>query len=337
MYTDIPSNAEAAGEDQQLPKWGYSKNEVWADESEKWGECRTGDAQSPVNVRPGYWAAFWGSAWARRYLRSKRAATGPLAWHIVSPAAQDQSREEHTFHRGIAYDGRSIVMPFKRLPSGIGLVTATGPDGGRYNLERVRVHTPSEHTFDGKHFAMEVQFEHVCIGAGRGGHGGPQHLVISLFLHQGNKSPEWIRTLSEAAQAAMSAHGSGSAGVEGLEVREVPFTRIAREVLMQTEMPLEMSHKLVHDDNSLHPKMAYRGRAGYALPGADVPNYKAYYLYHGSRTAPPCEQTFEWVLLKHSMAVREEDVFALTSLTGRNARATHKLNGRLVVDSTIHA
>ena len=45
-----------------------------------------------------------------------------------------------------------------RAPEGA-LIQATGPDGNTYALDLMRVHTPSEHTFDGVEYAMEIQFE----------------------------------------------------------------------------------------------------------------------------------------------------------------------------------
>lgn len=60
------------------------------------------------------------------------------------------------FHRGVQFDGRTISVPYKASESG-SLIQATGPDGERYDLKTMRVHTPSEHTFDGTAFPLEVQ------------------------------------------------------------------------------------------------------------------------------------------------------------------------------------
>jgi hypothetical protein len=157
------------------------------------------------------------------------------------------------------------------------------------------------------------QFEH-----SRTVDGEEERLVVSAFFHTGDESPHFISKLAEAARAA-SAEG-GAVGVEGLDVEEVAFPRIAQEVLMQTEMPLEVQSHLTHKDNSPHPKATYRGRDGYEQRDSAVPNYRAYYYYHGSSTRPPCAQNVDWVLLKHSLAVSGEDLKALMSLTGRNAR-----------------
>jgi len=327
-YLDIPSKAAAAGVNEQPPKWGYAKGEEWADESHLWGECSAGQQQSPVNVRRGYWTAFWGSAWAKRYLKSKRADTGPLIWHVAPPAARELGKRAGlVFHKGVAFNQRSITVPFKAAPEGA-LIQATGPDGNTYALDLMRVHTPSEHTFDGIKYAMEIQFEHSGMLNGE-----KTYMVVSVFLHEGAESPRFVRKIADAARAALDSDEDGSGVVEGLEVEEVPFAAIAQSVLMQTEMPLEISGHIRHEDKSPHPKASYRGREFYADQDASIPNYKAYYYYHGSRTAPPCEQNFRWVLLKHSMEVSSEDVAAMTKLTGSNARTTQKLNGRLIVDS----
>lgn len=147
--------------------------------------------------------------------------------------------------------------------------------------------------------------------------------MISAFFHRGDGSPLFIRKLADAARAA-GAEGAG-VGVEGLEVEQVAFPLIAKAVLMQTEMPLEIESHLVHQDNSPQPKATYRGRDAYEDKDGAVPNYRAYYYYHGSRTEPPCDQTFRWVLLKHSLPVSDRDVDALRSLTGPNARPVEVL------------
>jgi len=298
---------------------------VWADESAKWHECSSGNRQSPVDVRRSYWTAFWGSAWAKRYLRSKRAATQPVVWHIAPPAANDHIEEGLTFHKGVQFDGRTITVPYKSSRSGA-LIQVTSPNGQKYDLEAMRVHTPSEHTFDGEAYPLEVQFEH-----SRTVDGEEERLVVSVFFHAGDESPHFISKLAEAARAASAA--GGAVGVEGLDVEEVAFPRIAKAVLMQTEMPLEVHSHLAHEDNSPHPKATYRGRDGYEQRDSAVPNYRAYYYYHGSDTRPPCGQNVDWVLLKHSLAVSSEDLKTLMALTGRNARPVQKLNGRLIVDA----
>jgi carbonic anhydrase len=330
QYLDIPA---ASSGDHASPHWGYAKGEDWSAEFDKWEECSSGEQQSPINVQRSYWSAFWGSAWAKRYLKSKRADTGPLGWHVAA-TANAKRHDGFTFHKAVTFDGHTIEVPYKH-PHGAkgGLVEVTGPDGHAYELEMMRVHTPSEHTFDGKAYAMEVQFEHA-----RFVHGKKAHLVVSLFLHEGDTSPEFVTRLAAAARRAKSQEAEDEStgewgGVEGLEVEEVPFTEIAQAVLMQTEMPLEIHHHITHDDNSPHPIPSYSGRALYEDEDASQPNYKAYYYYHGSSTRPPCGQVFSWVLLKHSMSVTTEDLRHLTKLTGANARKTQKLNGRLVMDS----
>lgn len=79
-----------------------------------------------------------------------------MIWHVAPPAAKDHSKEGLTFRRGVEFDGRTITVPYKSSRSGA-LIQATGPDGERYDLRMMRVHTPSEHTFDGQALPLEVQ------------------------------------------------------------------------------------------------------------------------------------------------------------------------------------
>ena len=54
------------------------------------------------------------SAWAKRYLKSKRADTGPLIWHVAPPAARELGKRAGlVFHKGVAFNQRSITVPFK--------------------------------------------------------------------------------------------------------------------------------------------------------------------------------------------------------------------------------
>ena len=323
-WLDIPSSSAQGA---HMPRWGYGAGEHWADESSAWATC-AGNAQSPVDVQRFYWAGFWTSAWAEKLLKADRAATGPLVWHIAPTAAR---KHDQTFSKGVAFDGRSIAVPFKHLPAKLGgaLVTLSAPDGSDFDLDAMRVHTPSEHTFDGNPFAMEIQFEHSRVHDGK-----TRRLIVSVFLHKGEESPAFLRKIADAARLGLDSRGQGGE-VEGLEVDEEPFAEIAKDVLMQTEMPLEVTHHLHHRDKSPYPKASYRGRQIYEHPHADVPNYKAYYWYQGSSTRPPCSENVEWVLLKHSLPVSTKDLRAVMDLTGDDARSTQKLNGRLIFDSNM--
>ncbi len=70
----------------------------------------------------------------------------------------------------VGYDGRNVIMPYDR-GSGI------AKNGTLLELREIRLHAPSEHTFRGKRFAMELEFIHK---SSRG-----KLAVISVIIKEG--------------------------------------------------------------------------------------------------------------------------------------------------------
>jgi hypothetical protein len=124
-----------------------------------------------------------------------------------------------------------------------------GELGQEYFLRSVVLHTPSEHTFDGVHYPMEVQFIHASpgrapgawlggAGAGADGGGDKEYLVVSAFFSRALSSAGFVEKIADAARAAAAhAKAEDRAAPETLSADDVSFPDMAREVLMQVASP----------------------------------------------------------------------------------------------------
>ena len=66
-------------------------------------------------------------------------------------------------------------------------------------------------------------------------------------------------------------------------------------------------------------------------PGALIPrNTRAYYMYAGSLTAPPCTEGVTWFVLKNPIELEAKQIAAFARLFPNDARPLQPLNGRIV-------
>mmetsp|Transcript_50799 Transcript_50799/g.126470 ORF Transcript_50799/g.126470 Transcript_50799/m.126470 type:complete len:433 (-) Transcript_50799:66-1364(-) len=161
-------------------KWGYQKGlpgvlppSLWF-LHDGWHKCRTGKSQSPIDIRPGH----------------AKGGTGlePLKW-MCGKEACDKNKGKSTSRQ--AFDGHAFVVD-----SFGGDAT---PNLSGYTLEKMTLHTPSEHTLDGLHYDMEIQLLH-RNKAGK-------VMVVSAFATAGagNKSPSWLAGLASVVKPCLLA------------------------------------------------------------------------------------------------------------------------------------
>jgi len=88
--------------------------------------------------------------------------------------------------------------------------------GAWYMLREVLLHTPSEHTLDGRRFDLEMQLVHVVAH----GEGGYRYLIVSVLFstHSGDPSPSF---LAEVVAAVPSVRESRRVRVQGVDVEKM--------------------------------------------------------------------------------------------------------------------
>ena len=148
-------------------------------------------------------------------------------------------------------------------------------DDKKYSLEDIIVHTPAEHIIHGKRAAAEVQFMH------RATKEGSERLGVAVFL-DAERAKDNVASMDDGFLGTILSDVS-----KGHTDHVVDVKALSREVLVGT-MPDEAS----------------------AL--ADFsPNFRSYYKYQGSLTAPPCTEGVTWVVLKNHLTVDGEKLDVL--------------------------
>jgi len=154
--------------------WAYRGNMGPADWGNQgpWTICREGEEQSPINIVA---ASAKGDA-----------ALPPMTWLCAGePCVGDYNASDPSPSPSsvkIAYDGHTIVLS-DFAGDGDPAVTWKGKE---MKLEKILLHTPSEHSIDGLYYALEVQ---LYAKAAEGG-----ELVVAALYNtgEGEESAAWV-------------------------------------------------------------------------------------------------------------------------------------------------
>lgn len=151
-------------------------------------------------------------------------------------------------------------------------VGAAFPDDltASYSLKEIRIHLPSEHLFNGKRAAMELQLHHVDVltGTSRNRSMAPTTAVVAVGFEQ---TPH-------------STH---------------PFL----QTLLQRDLPLHRSSQRRVNEHPMSMDFSKLFGAKYAAP-VDA----ALLEYEGSLTTPPCSQGVRWFLRQGVLPVSNPDL-----------------------------
>jgi carbonic anhydrase len=64
-----------------------------------------------------------------------------------------------------------------------------------------------------------------------------------------------------------------------------------------------------------------------------LPEDRGYYTFSGSLTTPPCSENVTWFVLKHPVAITDDEIEQFTKLYRHDARPTQPLYDRVVLES----
>jgi len=112
--------------------WGYTGHEGpehWGDLSPKYGMCKAGKSQSPINIS--------------KEVTIKTDGLKPITFNY-NTSASEVINNGHTIQVNIN-EGSSIEL-----------------DGKRFDLKQFHFHTPSENQIEGKNFPLEAHFVHAA-------------------------------------------------------------------------------------------------------------------------------------------------------------------------------
>lgn len=160
---------------------GQPESEIWNyhDNGMDWkmGECCVGNSQSPVNVSE-------------------------------TPAAQAENGNVVLFHGLGVYkhpvflknDGRGLAATLEKAVKApwIGLGESVGGLSDHWELEQILIHSPSEHTFEGKRVPLELQLVHRKASNSWEVQGpGSSYAVLAVGYIQSDETSELLDALRE--------------------------------------------------------------------------------------------------------------------------------------------
>lgn len=175
-------------------------------------------------------------------------------------------------------------------------------DGRRFSLERMYLHTPSEHTVDGKHADAELQ-------------------LLLRQIEAPSASPATRGRQSDVMMLSLLLSGVGGEG-----------TGAAAEADSQEggflDAIVDMAARQAFDTDVSGPGSPSQDISGLLSVIAEQPRW---YFYEGSLTRPPCTEGVRWLVSATSVAVPRPLLDQVKQLdNGDNVRPVQPLSSRPV-------
>jgi len=268
--------------------WTYWPNLDWGSMPCGFGTCSSGVTQSPIDI------SIDDLEWTGHLKQQDGQQT--IGWWIPP----DSASAYVNYVRDAGGDTADMLYTDQKSFQVEGIAATMSFHGVVYTFQYFRLHTLSEHTFDGKHYDVEMQFVHTTSEASA----EQKSLIVSAFFKvaTGHGSPTFMRKLISALPELTDSPK---------KVVAVDFAEIAQTVMIGS--------------------LLHRGETDRGF----TPNFQNYFAYQGSITTPPCTQGVQWILLRNPIFIFSEDFQSLHALLGNNYRPVQPLNGREVIATVI--
>lgn len=256
-------------------------------------------------------------------------------------------------------DGHSLSADF--AGQGYGGITY---EQGWYNLININFHAKSEHTFDGKHYAMELHLVHKRYD-------GPHIIVVAIPIDCAGKpdidlvplppyagptpdpltGEDMTRMVADFAnpamlqQAVQRVAGSGAkAALRGRSLRSPWYPADEKPYVAPDPNEPNSNHFLQKFVTQLPPKLMRKT----VVEGSEIDPInlnlllkdKTYFEYVGSFTVPPCSEDITWMVAREPIMAGDtqvrilyETIYEMTHDFG-NYRSAMPLAGRVVAVRT---
>merc|ERR1711988_600349 len=184
--------------------------------------------------------------------------------------------------------------------------------GNRWDLQRIIVHSPSEHRIDGVQYPMELQFMH-----------SRQVDVPSKTQGISNQTKK-TEYMAISVLYAMGASNVAEEKTKKYTTKEEiePNPVLLHELLWSSLSKLEAGESKV--------LTSLQGPDGFLEARDLLPKSLDYYQYEGSLTYPPCTQGFEWLVVKANMFVTFEQMEHFPKADEGSYRPPQALTDRMV-------
>ena len=160
-------------------------------------------------------------------------------------------------------------------------------NGTKYELQKIQVHSPSEHLFGGAAYEGEVQLVHTVQSGST-----TKNLIISVFLEAApSGGGSWAFTDNNFMAKFLGAGFDERSGVK--------FTGAFERFGTKKEEKEASSTTFAQPAQPINPYAEL------------VPPNPSYFTYHGSLTAPPCSQGVQWVVMEQSVKVGSKQMQAV--------------------------
>lgn len=222
-------------------------------------------------------------------------------------------------------------------------------DSSQYELVQLHFHSPSEHSFNGRHYAMELHMVHRSISNKN------SMVVVAVMLATPSTKQQCIDNVQ--------CHN-----IQSISVRDTDTMINELELIDKYQIHYDLQKHTgsrhvsdKHSSDNTHNSddggvvdpldigenaflksiefssdhIPHRSGEQYELDStiniySILPFDLGYYTYSGSLTTPPCTESVQWYIIKEPISISERQRAAFVDVFGRNARPIQLVNQRRI-------